>query len=45
VSGELVAGAAADDRGHLLPDDGATEAECAFCGEIHRFTAGELLPD
>ncbi len=35
----------ADDRGHLLHEDGTTEAECVFCGEIYRFTAGELRPD
>lgn len=35
----------ADDREHLVHEDGATEAECVFCGEIYRFTAGELRPD
>jgi molecular chaperone Hsp33 len=35
----------ADDREHLRHEDGATEAECVFCGEIYRFSAGELRPD
>ena len=35
----------ADDREHLLHEDGTTEAECVFCGETYRFTAGELRPD
>jgi molecular chaperone Hsp33 len=35
----------ADDREHLRHEDGTTEAECVFCGEIYRFDAAELRPD
>ncbi len=34
-----------EDREHLQHEDGSTEAECVFCGEIYRFEAAELKPD
>ena len=32
----------ADDRDYLRADDGAIEADCAFCGTRHRFTPEDL---
>ena len=32
----------AEDRDYLRADDGAIEADCAFCGTRHRFTPEEL---
>jgi molecular chaperone Hsp33 len=37
-----LAGLPADDRDYLRADDGAIEADCAFCGARHRFTPEDL---